>query len=87
MAIKVVYLGKLAEIAGRDESELVPSSGVLDWADLAEMLRIHVNPQISDALCDERTVLALNGAVLPDKHSLEARHGDEVALLPPVSGG
>ena len=29
----------------------------------------------------------LNGALLPDKMKLEAGAGDEIALLPPVSGG
>jgi molybdopterin synthase sulfur carrier subunit len=31
--------------------------------------------------------VALNGTVLGDKTTLRANDGDEIALLPPVSGG
>jgi molybdopterin synthase sulfur carrier subunit len=31
--------------------------------------------------------LAVNGTVLSDKAALQAVDGDEIALLPPVSGG
>ena len=85
--VKVVYLGKLADVAGMDESEFFSSSGDLDWADLVELLRNHVNEDISEAAFDKQTMVALNGKLLSDKNDLDARHGDEVALLPPVSGG
>ena len=84
--MKVLYLGKLADIAGRSESEF-SSSGGFDWSDLLEVLRNHVNPEISEAAADDRTLVAVNGKVLADKSSLVAKNGDEVALLPPVSGG
>ena len=32
-------------------------------------------------------LVAVNGALLADKATFAARVGDEVALLPPVSGG
>lgn len=83
----MVYLGKLADIAGKEESEFFSSSGDLDWPDLVEILRSHVNPEISAAATEDRTILALNGELLADREALVARDGDEVALLPPVSGG
>nr|WP_255551939.1 MoaD/ThiS family protein [Erythrobacter crassostrea] len=82
-----MYLGQLADIAGKDESEFTSSSGEIDWPDLVELLRNHVNPEISAAVDDARTLVAVNGKVLSDKTHLDARDGDEVALLPPVSGG
>ncbi len=85
--IRVVYLGKLADVAQRSESQFASSSGELDWPDLIEVLRNHVNPQISQAAKEERTLVAVNGTVISDKSALIARDGDEVALLPPVSGG
>ena len=85
--MKVVYLGKLADLAGRNESEFWSSSGEFDWPDLVEILHTHVNSEISAAADDERTRVAVNGELLTDKFALEARNGDEVALLPPVSGG
>ena len=42
---------------------------------------------LGDALEGGKVKLAVNGAVLADKRTLMAEDGDEVALLPPVSGG
>jgi molybdopterin synthase sulfur carrier subunit len=85
--IRVVYLGKLADIAGKPESQFGASDGELDWPDLVEVLRNHVNADISEAIEDSRTRVAVNGVLLADKTDLVAKHGDEIALLPPVSGG
>ena len=87
MAIRVVYLGKLSDVAGTSQSELTPRSGELDWAALVEILRNQVNAEISDAANGERTLVAVNGKVLGDKTALVVNDGDEIALLPPVSGG
>jgi molybdopterin synthase sulfur carrier subunit len=80
MSVKLVFLGKLADLAGADEKE-VP--GPLDWRGLLEALP----GPLGKAARGEKVKLALNGTVLPDKTALAARTGDEVALLPPVSGG
>ena len=37
--------------------------------------------------CDEKVKVAHNGTLLADRTSLSAHDGDEIALLPPVSGG
>ncbi|MBX7495605.1 MoaD/ThiS family protein [Qipengyuania sp. 6B39] len=87
MAVRVVYLGKLQDVAGRPESEFSSSSGDLDWPDLVEVLRNHVNEDVADAVCDPRNKIAVNGQIQSDRESLVFKHGDEVALLPPVSGG
>ena len=42
---------------------------------------------LGEALRGEKVKVALNGTVLADKTALAARDGDEIALLPPVSGG
>ena len=85
--IRIVYLGKLADVAGKSQSEFVSSSGDLDWPDILALLDDHVCQGLADAVRDERVKVALNGAVLTDREGLVARHGDEVAFLPPVSGG
>jgi molybdopterin synthase sulfur carrier subunit len=76
MAVKLVFLGKLADLAGAPEREVAPP---LDWAGLVE--------QLGDALTGAKVKVALNGTVLADRTALAARDNDEVALLPPVSGG
>ncbi|WP_120078036.1 MoaD/ThiS family protein [Aurantiacibacter odishensis] len=80
MAVTVVFIGKLADLAGEGEREV---AAPLIWAGLADAL----GAEIAAAVSDDRTKIAVNGEVLADKTALSASDGDEVALLPPVSGG
>lgn len=81
--IRVVFLGKLADLIGTDSREFALPDGEITWGGLLALLGL----QMAEAVRAETVKLALNGAVLPDKAALVARHGDEVAFLPPVSGG
>lgn len=78
--ITVVLLGKLADL-GDGPSLTLPAP--LNWAGLLGALP----PALAEAAVDPRTRAAVNGALLADKAALQAGAGDEVALLPPVSGG
>ena len=80
MAVKLVFLGKLADLAGAPDKD-VP--GPLSWRALLEALP----GPLGEAAKGAKVKLALNGTVLADKTALAANDGDEVALLPPVSGG
>ena len=80
MAVTIVFLGPLREMAGEETRE-VPAP--LDWPGLLEV----VGPNIADQLGNERVNVACAGKVLADKSALSAKDGEEVALLPPVSGG
>ncbi|MFO6445551.1 MoaD/ThiS family protein [Erythrobacter sp. NE805] len=78
--ITVVPLGKLADLAGAPSLEV---AGPLDWAGLKAAL-----PEALAAVLDDpRNRVAVNGALIADKAALRAGGGDEIALLPPVSGG
>ncbi len=78
--ITVVLLGKLADLGGAPSLSL---GAPLDWAGLKAAL-----PETLAAVLDEpRNRVALNGVLLADKALLQAGEGDEIALLPPVSGG
>lgn len=78
--VTVVLLGKLADVGG---APVLTLAGPLDWAGLKAAL-----PEaLATALDDPRNRVALNGALLADKAALQAGAGDEIALLPPVSGG
>jgi len=78
--VTVVFLGKLADLAGAPSLQL---AAPLDWSGLKAAL-----PQaLATALDDPRNRVAVNGALLADKADLQAGTGDEIALLPPVSGG
>ncbi len=81
MAVRIVFLGKLADLASAGELELRSPDrlGRADWQ--------RYRARLAEAVQGERVKVALNGAVLADKTQLAASDGDEIALLPPVSGG
>ncbi|MBT2133154.1 MoaD/ThiS family protein [Croceibacterium sp. LX-88] len=80
MSVKLVFLGKLADLSGAPET-LVP--GPLDWEGLLTALP----GPLGEGARGDKVKLAVNGKLLSDKTALSAADGDEVALLPPVSGG
>ena len=80
MAVRVLFLGPLGDLA--PEAEMLVEAP-LDWAGLLELCP----PDLAEALAEERVNVACRGKVLADKTELLAQDGDEVALLPPVSGG
>ena len=76
--MRVVFLGRLQD--ARDPLTL-PSP--LTWPQLLASL-----PEpLARVLESDRVHVACAGALLADKTLLFARDGEEVALLPPVSGG
>jgi molybdopterin synthase sulfur carrier subunit len=80
MAVRLVFLGKLADLAGAPERDL---AAPLDWSGLLDALQ----EDLGGWLASDKVKLAINGTLLADKIDLRAGDGDEVALLPPVSGG
>ena len=80
MTVTIHFLGPLQDLAG-EQSRTVPAP--LDWAGLLDV----VGAEIAQQLRHERVNVACGGKVLTDKTALNASAGDEVALLPPVSGG
>lgn len=80
MSVRVCFLGPLADLAGAPWRD-VPAP--LDWAGLLDA----VGPSLAEQIRDRRVHVACAGKVLADKTALAAGDGDEVALLPPVSGG
>ena len=80
MAVTIVFLGPLRDMAGEEAREV---DGPLDWSGLLAV----VGPEIAEQLNEARVNVACAGKVLADKTALDAHDGDEVALLPPVSGG
>ncbi|MEO0590490.1 MAG: MoaD/ThiS family protein [Pseudomonadota bacterium] len=80
MAVTILFLGPLRDLAGEATREV---EAPLNWAGLLEA----VGPEVAAQLSEERVNVACRGKVLGDKAALLAQDGDEVALLPPVSGG
>ena len=80
--MKFVFLGRLADLAGANERE-THVDHTLDW----DGITAQFEEALAEQLHDERTKVALNGKVVADKAKLRAEPGDEIAFLPPVSGG
>lgn len=84
--MKLVFLGKLADLAGRGESTL-GSSAPLDWPDVRAWIEDMHGEAIADEIASARVKVAVNGKLLGDKQALQVWKDDEIAFLPPVSGG
>ena len=80
MAVTVLFLGPLQDCEGAAERSF---DAPLDW----QALMAAVAPATAEQLRLDRVNVACAGRVLADKTALLAQDGDEVALLPPVSGG
>jgi molybdopterin synthase sulfur carrier subunit len=80
MAIRLVFLGRLEDAAGAAE-RLVDAAGSL------KAILAGLDTDLAEVLSGERIKLALNGALVSDRTGLALKDGDELAFLPPVSGG
>lgn len=80
MAVTILFLGPLRDLAGKETYQV---EAPLDWGGLLGV----VGADVADQLAQDRVNIACRGRVLADKTALDAQDGDEVALLPPVSGG
>lgn len=79
MPAKLVFLGRLEDLAG--SSELAVEPGPLE----AVLGKLPV--ELAVALLADRVRIALNGTLLADRGGIVLSDGDELAFLPPVSGG
>ena len=76
---RLVFLGRLEDMAGASELQ-VPAGPLAD-------VLTGLDPELVAALRGERIRRALNGALLTDRAPVTLGDGDELAFLPPVSGG
>jgi molybdopterin synthase sulfur carrier subunit len=80
MPLKLVFLGRLEDLAGaaeRDVATVVSVDAVLAGLD----------PELAAALKADKVKLAVNGMLFHDRDAPVLKDGDELAFLPPVSGG
>ena len=79
MGARLVFLGRLEYLAGGAEREVEPGP--------LEAILAALEPELAIALLDERVRIAFNGELLPEPIGIVLSEGDELAFLPPVSGG
>jgi len=80
MSLKLVFIGRLEDIAGGSERQV-------GAAESFDALLDALEPPLAEVLRGKRIKLALNGAIVPDAGAILLQDGDELAFLPPVSGG
>lgn len=76
---RLVFLGRLEDIAGT--GELGVEAGPL------EQILASLDPALTVQLLGEKVRMALNGCLITDMGGISLADGDELAFLPPVSGG
>ena len=79
MSARLVFLGRLEDIAGGSERVIEPGP--------LETVLGTLEPDLAVALLGERVRMALNGVLMAERGGIVLGEGDELAFLPPVSGG
>jgi molybdopterin synthase sulfur carrier subunit len=83
--VKLVFLGRFREIAAPHLSDLARPADVATLSDLQAWLGAR-EPVLASALRGARTQIAINQEIVRDPgHSIG--DNDEIAFLPPMSGG
>lgn len=80
MTVTLVFLGKLEDVAGA-ASRAVAHASTLD------ALIDGLSPELAAALRAPRIRCAVNGVLVRENQAPQIAEGDEIAFLPPVSGG
>ncbi|MCY1671124.1 MoaD/ThiS family protein [Novosphingobium sp. SL115] len=76
---RLVFMGRLEDVAGTGELVVMPGP--------VEQVLAGLDPALAVQLLGERVRMALNGRLLTDMGGVVLAQGDELAFLPPVSGG
>jgi sulfur-carrier protein len=76
---RLVFMGRLEDAAGTAEMLVEPGP--------VEQVLAGLNPALAVQLLGEKVRMALNGRLLTDMGGITLAEGDELAFLPPVSGG
>ena len=84
LMIKVLFFAQLGELAGRDSMEL-DSSQSLKLSELIKVLEKSLPVELIESVSDEATMVSVNQAI--SNRVVLVNDGDEVAFLPPFSGG
>jgi MoaD family protein len=84
MAIRVRYFARIRDVMGASEEMIEADGALTSAAALLDALGAR-KPEIADALRHPSVRVEVNGVI--GARSAFIRDGDEVAILPPFSGG
>jgi MoaD family protein len=84
MAIRIRYFARIRDVMGAAEETVEAGPGLTDAASLLAALGAR-KPEAASALRHPSVRVEVNGVI--GARSAPVRDGDEVAILPPFSGG
>jgi molybdopterin synthase catalytic subunit len=82
--VRVLFFAKSREVSGVSQQDVELPVGAADTATLLETL-VQAHPGLASVL--KSCVLAVNQEYVEQQEVQPLRHGDEVAVIPPLSGG
>jgi sulfur-carrier protein len=83
MGVRVLFLGRLREAAGAPEREIDEGQTVSSWLSSLTV----PDPDLAAALAATTVRRALNLSILSQNEDPILKNGDELAFMPPLSGG
>ena len=82
----ILFFGRLADIAGGRERDVQLPAEVKTLGQLRDWLGAG-NPALAEALDKPSIRAAINKTIAPVREDLTISDSDEIAFMPPVSGG
>jgi sulfur-carrier protein len=82
----VIFFGRLSDVAGIHERSMPDFDGSIEPEELIELLSAGA-PDLAEALRAPAIRICINLEILPRSERVLVSKGDEVAFLPPMSGG
>lgn len=82
MSATFLFLGRLEDVAHAPELHVA-----LEGPQVLEVVVRRLDPALANAVSDSAVRVAINGALVSQPWETLVGPGDEVAFLPPVSGG
>lgn len=83
---RVLFFGRLLDAAGTEELLIPLPSHARHVSDL-KLLLVRLHPELGAALEDTTIRVAINQRLAPAKSDPEISDRDEIAFMPPMSGG
>lgn len=83
MKVNVLYFAVSREVVGKSQEELELTDGSSTDGLLKQLVEMYPGLQSVLKAC----VLAVNQEYVPPSQDLALKDGDEVAIIPPLSGG
>jgi molybdopterin converting factor subunit 1 len=83
---RVLFFGRLSDAAGTEEL-LIPLPAQAQHVSDLKLLLVRLHPELGGALEDPTIRVAINQKLAPVKSDPEIFDRDEIAFMPPMSGG